>query len=142
MDLTNLSTNGARQVLPEPHWTCADMYDAYVKLQNDQQRSFEDFVLEHACLGVHLDAYQKSTRSANQLRSQLRLELSQTTSEEMATTWSVWARELSTRKRPLELPDPTILELLGHLVCARLIRQDLQIGTGTGLEHASVVRRK
>jgi hypothetical protein len=84
-----------------------------------------------------MDVYRKSTHSANQLRNQLRLELSQTTSDEMATTWFAWACELSKQKRPQEFHDSTILELVGHLVCARLIQQDLQVGTGAGLERAS-----
>jgi hypothetical protein len=132
MDLTNNSTNGDSQFL-RLHQMRIDMYYAYVKLLNNQQRSFENFVLEHACLGVHMDVYQKTTHSASPLRSQLRRDLSQTTSEEMATTWFAWTRELSKRKRPIELPDPTILELVGHLVRARLAQQDLQIGTGANV---------
>lgn|ERR1017187_985222 len=140
MDLTNNSTNGAPQFPPGFHRTRANMYDAYVKLLNNQQRSFEDFVLEHACLCVHMDVYQKSTHAATQLRSQLRRELSQTTSEEMATIWFAWARGLSKRKRPNEFPDPTILELVGHLVRARLVQQGLQVGTGAdvGCSDASI----
>jgi hypothetical protein len=107
-----------------------DVYHAYRKLPNLQQRSFEYFILEHAFLGTHMDAYRTSTRSATELRRQLRIELTQLTSATMAAKWFALGVQLAKRERPLEVPDHEILALARDLVFVRFGQQHLRIGEG------------
>jgi hypothetical protein len=107
-----------------------DVCHAYLKLQNLQQRTFEYFILEHAFLGTHMDAYRKSTPSANKLRRQLLIELRQSTSADMAAKWFALGIQLAKRKRPVNVPDSRILELVRDLLFARFGQQQLRIGGG------------
>ena len=103
---------------------------AYLALTNRKQRVFEDLLLEHVLFGTHLDVYRETTKFANDLRNSIARELSQTTSVKMARTWYVWAEEMSENKRPAEFLNQNIVELLGHVVRARLAEQCTELGTG------------
>ncbi len=131
MDVTTNETKAALAIPPGLHWSEIDLYVVYLALTNPKPRVFEDLLLEHTLFRTNLDVYRRTTKFANELRNKIGLELSRTTSARLARTWYVWAEEMSENKRPVEFLGHNIVDLLGHVVRARLAERCTELGTGT-----------
>jgi hypothetical protein len=128
--LTKVSTEKSVPASPPGlHWTEIDVYDAYFRLNVDQQRVFEAFMLALLLAPGGLNVFTKRPEVTAELRREYFHKLRQGTSYEMTRAWCAWATQIAWEKHPLKYLERSIFELLRLLVCARLAKASATEGS-------------